>query len=222
MKLLRSFKKHIARTREEVQKAKALEKVHQTVVRQALIKTLKQEQLYWFRITTVDINRYFQWKFKSLKWVCKSLKFYIYYTKKIIGIFYSIYIGSKWQTLQRLFKINTERTVKIKGSRNRKTLPCVFKVTIELIKNIKLVVPQFDQVENLRHRLQQESSKIQILIFFAKLKCYRMVKVYNYFLLIIFQAYLFSEATKPGSQKDSTIHEEDTSKVSVSYFKILH
>ena len=113
--------------------------------------------------------------------------------------------------------------MKIKGSRNRKTLPCVFKVTIELIKNIKLVVPQFDQVENLRHRLQQESSKIQILIFFAKFKCYRIkVKVYNYFLIIIFQAYLFSEATKPGSQKDSTIHEEDSSKVSESYFEIRH
>ena len=187
MKLPRLFKKHIARTREEVQKAKALEKVHQTVVRQALIKTLKQEQLFWFRITTVDINRYFQWKFKSLKWACKSLKLYIYYTKEIIGIFYSICIGSKWQTLQRLFKINTGRTVKTNGSRNRKTLPCVFKVTIELTKNIKLVVPQFDQVENLRHRLQQESSKIQILIFFIKFKCNlikknEVIKIYNYFL----------------------------------------
>ena len=115
----------------------------------------------------------FQWKHKSIKGVLieKRLKLYIHYTKKIILTFYSIYIGSKWQTLQRLFKINTGRTVKIKGSRNQKTLQCVFKVTIELIKNIKLVAPQFDQVENLRHRLQQESSKMQILIFLAKFKC---------------------------------------------------
>ena len=73
-------------------------------------------------------------------------------TKKINPfIHFSTSTGSKWQTPQQLFKTNTELIVKIRDSKSRKTLQCAFKVTIELIKNIKLAARQFAQVESLRH-----------------------------------------------------------------------
>ena len=62
----------------------------------------------------------------------------------------STYIGSKWQMLQPSFRTNTEHIVKTNGSKSQKMQQCAFKAITELIKNTKLDVPQFVQVENQR------------------------------------------------------------------------
>ena len=64
--------------------------------------------------------------------------------------FSSTYIGSKWQMLQPSFRTNTEHIVKTNGSKSQKMQQCAFKAITELIKNTKLDVPQFVQVENQR------------------------------------------------------------------------
>ena len=83
----------------------------------------------------------------------------VYIVKIFVSKRFSIYTGSKWPMLLLSSKINTELIAKTRGSKSQKMQLCVFKATIELIKNIKLDVLQFVQVGSLRHLLQQGLSK---------------------------------------------------------------